>query len=100
LATVSLQPTGCLGKVWSIKKLSLRVGEFSNPFLGGGTFTRPGFPLVKIFVNQPKLLLLSRWNAMRFFPNQRRLLLMVVLDLLLVGLKRECELGLVFLLLF
>jgi hypothetical protein len=89
-----------LGESLEHKKTLLGVGEFSNPFLGGGTFTRPGFPLVRIFVNQPKLLLLPKWNAMRFFPNQRRLLLMVVLDLLLVGLKRECELGLVFLLLF
>jgi len=60
------------------KKLSYSIGEFlglSNPFLGGGTFTRPGLSLVTIFVSQPKLLLLLKWNAKRSFPNQKRLLL-------------------------
>jgi len=63
-----------LGKSLEHKKTLLGVGEFSNPFLGGGTFTRPGFSLVKIFVSQPKLLLLQRLNARHSFPNQKMLL--------------------------
>jgi hypothetical protein len=62
------------------KKKTLHLESLSNPFLGGGTFTRPGLSLVMLFVNQPKLLLLPKWNAMHFFPNRRRLLLNPVLD--------------------
>jgi hypothetical protein len=85
-----------LGESLEHKKTLLGVGEFSNPFLGGGTFTRPGLPLVKIFVNQPKLLLLLKWNAMRFFPNQRMLLPNWEPNLLLGDLILGCEINLLF----